>query len=48
MAENGGGVILTWNATNWVTVTLMAAVGFVLIGLGQKVWANRKSQQAAA
>lgn len=41
MADNNGGVILTWNVANWITVVLMAAVGFVVIGFGQKVWKNR-------
>jgi hypothetical protein len=40
--DNAGGVILTWNITNWITVVIMGAVGFALIGLGQKVWQNRK------
>ncbi len=47
MAENGG-VILTWNATNWITIVLMAAVGFAVIGLGQKIYQQRKGQPAAA
>jgi hypothetical protein len=25
--------IITWNATNWITVTLMAAVGLAVAGL---------------
>ena len=28
--------IIAWNATNWVTVILMAAIGFALLGLVQK------------
>lgn len=28
MSEN----IITWNATNWVTIILMAAIGFFLLG----------------
>lgn len=28
MSEN----ILTWNVTNWITVLLMAAIGFFLLG----------------
>lgn len=39
------GTILSWNFTNWVTVVLMAAVGFALVGVGMKLWQNR---QAAA
>lgn len=26
--------ILTWNFTNWVTVVLMVAVGYALVGMG--------------
>lgn len=28
MSEN----VITWNVTNWVTVILMAAIGFFLLG----------------
>jgi hypothetical protein len=34
-------VILTWNATNWITIILMAATGFFILGLGQKIYAKR-------
>lgn len=34
--------ILTWNVTNWVTVILMAAIGFFLVGLALK-WKQSKS-----
>lgn len=30
MAEK---TIITWNATNWITVIIMAVVGFFIIGL---------------
>ena len=33
--------ILTWNVPNWITVVLMAAVGFTALGLVQKWWAGR-------
>ncbi len=46
MAESDGGVILTWNVANWITIVLMAAVGFTLLGFGQKVWQNRKAAAA--
>jgi hypothetical protein len=35
--------ILTWNVTNWVTVILMAAIGFALLGWIQNVVAKRKA-----
>jgi hypothetical protein len=44
MAEGtGSGNILTWNVPNWITVVLMATVGFFLVGLAQKWYANRAS-----
>lgn len=36
-------VILTWNVPNWITVVLMVAVGFAVIGFAQKLW-QKKSQ----
>jgi uncharacterized membrane protein SirB2 len=24
--------IITWNATNWITITLMAFIGFIVVG----------------
>jgi hypothetical protein len=35
--------ILTWNATNWITVVLMAAVGFTFLGFVQKWWAAKQA-----
>lgn len=37
--------ILAWNVTNWVTVILMAAIGFFLLGLILK-WKQSKSTPA--
>lgn len=28
-----GETILTWNVPNWITVVLMAVLGFVVVGL---------------
>lgn len=44
MAEQ---TILTWNMTNWITVLVMVALGFFIIGLGAQVLRNRKGDQAA-
>lgn len=35
--------IVTWNVTNWITVVLMVAIGFALVGFGQKWWAARQA-----
>jgi ABC-type siderophore export system fused ATPase/permease subunit len=37
--------IITWSFANWVTVILMAAIGFGLLGLGMKFY--QKNQAAA-
>lgn len=28
--------IIAWNVTNWITVILMASIGFFLLGIAQK------------
>jgi hypothetical protein len=35
--------IITWNVANWVSVVLMAAIGFTLLGLAQKFYAKKAS-----
>lgn len=41
MGEN----LITWNVANWITVILMAAIGFAILGLVKKYY---ESRQAAA
>lgn len=36
-----GGAILTWNVANWITVILMAAIGFAILGTAMKVYQQR-------
>lgn len=45
MAEE---TILTWNTTNWVTVILMASVGFFALGLAQRAIAKKVAGNAPA
>jgi len=33
--------IITWNVTNWITVVLMAAIAFTLLGFLQKWWKSK-------
>jgi len=47
MASNES-VILTWNVPNWITVILMGATGFALIGFLQKLIAKQRASKAAA
>lgn len=35
--------ILTWNITNWITVVLMAAVGFAVLGFVQSYVAKKNA-----
>lgn len=36
-------VYLSWNFRNWVSVVLMAALGFMLLSLGAQYWRNRQA-----
>jgi predicted negative regulator of RcsB-dependent stress response len=36
--------ILTWDVTNWITVVLMAAIGFFVIAAAQKYWQKKQTQ----
>lgn len=33
--------ILTWSITNWITVVLMAFLGFMILGLGAQFWHSK-------
>lgn len=33
--------IITWNVTNWITVILMAAIGFFVLGVVRKAVQSR-------
>jgi hypothetical protein len=33
--------IIAWNVTNWVTVILMASVGFFIFGIGLKYYQSK-------
>lgn len=43
---DGAETILSWNFTNWITVILMAAIGFFLLGLAQKWYSSRQQSNA--
>lgn len=40
--------ILTWNVTNWVTVLVMAFLGFLIVGAGAQAWKAYQANKAAA
>ena len=37
-----GGVILSWNTANWITVLLMVALGFAILGFVAKLWQQKQ------
>ena len=39
MAE---GVIISWNPANWLTVILMVAIGFAILGAAARIYQQRK------
>jgi hypothetical protein len=40
--------LITWNVTNWVTVILMAAIGFFVLGIAQKYLQSKVSTDKKA
>jgi hypothetical protein len=40
MAEE---TIISWNPANWITVLLMVALGFTILGAVAKIWQQRQS-----
>jgi len=34
---DGNGAILTWTPANWITVLVMVALGFAILGAGVRV-----------
>jgi hypothetical protein len=43
MPEGAGGVILSWNPANWITVVLMVALGFAILGAAARIYQQKKS-----
>jgi len=39
---------LHWNVTNWITVVLMGALGFMLLSLAAGIWNKNMSQRGGA
>lgn len=39
--------IISWTPANWITVILMVALGFTIIGFVTKIIQQRRAQQAA-
>lgn len=41
-----GETIITWNATNWITVVLMVFLGFLIVGAVSQLIRKGKGQSA--
>lgn len=41
--EGSTGVILSWNPANWITVILMVAIGFAILGAGARIYQQKKA-----
>lgn len=37
-------VIIEWNPANWITVVLMVAIGFALLGAATRIYQQKKGQ----
>jgi hypothetical protein len=40
--------IITWNFTNWITIVLMATLGFVILGVASQAFHKSTGGQYAA
>lgn len=45
MAEE---TIITWNATNWITVVVMVAIGFMVLSVLAQLFRRWRSNNGAA
>lgn len=41
-------VVLQWNVQNWITVILMAAIGFGILAVVLNVWSKSRAAQEQA
>jgi hypothetical protein len=46
MSAMENGTILTWTPANWITVVLMVALGFTILGAAAKIVQQRKTSQS--
>lgn len=40
-------LILSWNTTNWITIVLMVAIGYMLLAVIQQLVLKAKEKQGA-
>lgn len=39
--------LIAWNLPNWITIVLMAAIGYVILGLALRVISNMRGSNPA-
>lgn len=39
---------IAWNMPNWITIVLMAALGFMILSLASQFWKNKAGGTGAA
>ena len=37
--------IIAWTPSNWLTIVLMAAIAFFVIGAGARIWQQKQTSQ---
>jgi hypothetical protein len=37
-------VLIEWNPANWITVILMVAIGFAVVGAGVRIYQQKQAQ----
>jgi hypothetical protein len=40
--------VIAWTPSNWITIVLMAAITFFVIGTGARIWQQRQANRTAA
>ncbi len=40
-------VVISWNVTNWITIFLMALLGFMIVGFVTTAYKKRQASQGA-
>ena len=40
--------IISWTPANWITVVLMVALAFVIVGAVARIWQQRRQAQTGA
>jgi hypothetical protein len=40
--------IVSWTPANWITVVLMVAIVFFVVGAGARIWQQKQANQSPA